>query len=108
GFYRQRERGLDTRPAVRAMFVDLGLPGIMTTIATMLGFLSLRTASIQAIRDFSLSVSVGIALVYVTNLVLIPLVQQRFLPAQRRARGQATVTMTILSAVSPSPPSLPA
>src|SRR5262249_13899219 len=25
GFYRQRERGLDTRPAVRAMFVDLGL-----------------------------------------------------------------------------------
>ena len=44
------------------MFIDVALPGIMTTVVTMLGFLSLRTASIQAIRDFSLSVSVGIAM----------------------------------------------
>jgi uncharacterized protein len=100
GFYRQRERGLDTSPAVRSMFIDLALPGIMTTVVTMLGFLSLRTASIQAIRDFSLSVSVGIAIVYVTNLVLIPLVQERFLRGEQRARGRATVTVTILRAVS--------
>jgi predicted RND superfamily exporter protein len=72
-FQRNRSAGKDVAGAVRAMFGEMAEPCFLTTLTTALGFLSLGMASMAAIRDFGLNVAIGVAIVYVANLVAIPM-----------------------------------
>lgn len=87
----------DGRPrdeAVREMFGDMALPCLLTSLTTIVGVLALTTAGIEALRDFGLNVAVGIAAVYVANLLTIPAIL-RLLPVDRvvsPARGRSPMT----------------
>ena len=58
--------------AVHKMFGTMGLPCLMTTVTTAIGFLSLRMANIEAIRDFGLNVAIGVIIVYIMNIIFVP------------------------------------
>lgn len=72
-YWRECELGEATHSADRRMFVRLGMPCLMTSLTTLAGFLSLRTAGIAAIRDFGVSVSIGLVIVFFVNLAVVPL-----------------------------------
>ncbi len=78
--YRNGKRSVSE--AVRMMFGAMGLPCLMTTVTTAIGFLSLRMANIGAIRDFGLNVGIGVVVVYVMNILLVPIVLLR-LPSKQ-------------------------
>lgn len=65
-------RGENKHAAICGMFGEMALPCLLTTLTTVVGFLSLRVAHITAIRDFGLNVAIGVVVVYLLNLVLIP------------------------------------
>jgi predicted RND superfamily exporter protein len=96
-FYRRKEAGTRHGVAVRSMFVTLGLACLMTSVVTIVAFLALRTANIRAIRDFGLSVAVGLAFVYVINLIVVPALLRQFHQGETAARGPATLTRAVLS-----------
>ncbi len=90
-FQRRLARGHDTVQAIRGMYATTALPCMLTTLTTVLAFLSLRVAGIRAIRDFGTNVALGVALVYVVNLLLIPALLRlvpvgRLLPARTAPR----------------------
>ena len=58
--------------AVHKMFGTMGLPCLMTAVTTAIGFLSLRMAKIEAIRDFGLNVAIGVIIVYIMNIIFVP------------------------------------
>jgi len=58
--------------AANKMFVTMGLPCLMTAVTTSIGFLSLRMANIEAIRDFGMNVAIGVIIVYIMNIIFVP------------------------------------
>ena len=58
--------------AVRAMFGDMAVPCLLTSLTTIGGLLALETARIEALREFGLNVALGVAFVYVANLLALP------------------------------------
>ena len=73
-FMHYRNNGRSVSEAVRRMFGAMALPCLMTTVTTTIGFLSLRMANIGAIRDFGLNVGIGVVVVYLMNILLVPIV----------------------------------
>jgi len=100
-FYRQREHGHSGDAAAQRMFARLAVPVAATSLTTLLGFLSLRTASISAIRDFAVASSIGIVIVYCTQNLLVPVLLRRLQagPSHARMAGRARVTTAILRLV---------
>ena len=86
-FLERRGEGLSVKDATRKMFTDTGLACLMTTATTAVGFLSLRFAGLAAIRDFGLIVALGIAFVYVANLIVIPNLLLLIPPSSRATPG---------------------
>lgn len=72
-FDRLRRRGAAVREAVRTMFGAMALPCMLTTLTTAAGFLCLCAAHMRAIREFGLAVGVGVIVVYIVNLIVVPL-----------------------------------
>ena len=62
-FMHYRKGGRSVSESVRMMFGAMGLPCLMTAVTTAIGFLSLRMANIDAIRDFGLNVGIGVVVV---------------------------------------------
>ena len=81
-FMHYRNGGRSVSESVRMMFGSMGLPCLMTAVTTAIGFLSLRMANIDAIRDFGLNVGIGVVVVYVMNILLVPIVLLR-LPSKQ-------------------------
>ena len=81
-FMHYRNGGRSVSESVRMMFGAMGLPCLMTAVTTAIGFLSLRMANIDAIRDFGLNVGIGVVVVYVMNILLVPIVLLR-LPSKQ-------------------------
>ena len=71
-FIHFRQEKNEIKEATRKMFGAMGLPCLMTAITTSIGFLSLRMANIEAIRDFGMNVAIGVIIVYVMNLIFVP------------------------------------
>ncbi len=107
GYYRQREAGLGAADARRRAFAGLGLPALATSLTTLVGFMSLGTAGILAIREFALASSFGIACVYLTTLVLTPLLQAALCEGETGMRGQAGLTLGLLRTIDRLTASVP-
>jgi predicted RND superfamily exporter protein len=58
--------------AIRKMYEEMALPCLLTALTTVLGFVSLRAASVTALSDFGTNVALGVTLVYLINLVTAP------------------------------------
>jgi uncharacterized protein len=66
--------GIAPRQSAELAFVRLSKPGLIALISDGVGFLTLRVIDIPIIQELALVASTGIAVLILTNLVLLPLV----------------------------------
>ena len=81
----------DKPDAIRRMFGETGLPCMLTTLTTACGFVGLMIARITAIRDFGMNVAIGVLIVWVFNLVFIPVLLS-WIRDDRLIASEATAT----------------
>jgi len=97
--YRGREDGLDHEVSIRRGFSRNAVPALATAATTVIGIAALRTASIAVIRDFAVAAGAGVAVVYVLQTVMVPIVQRRLRPDRYRELGsRARISRAILGA----------
>ncbi len=65
--------GLDDESAARAAFVRLCKPGFVALLSDGVGFFTLRVIDIPVIKELALVASTGVAILILTNLVLLPI-----------------------------------
>jgi uncharacterized protein len=66
--------GHSTKAAAAAAFRSLLIPGGVALLSDTVGFLTLLAIDIGIIRELAISASLGVAVIILTNLVLLPLV----------------------------------
>jgi predicted RND superfamily exporter protein len=71
-YYEKRQTGKEPAEAIRAAFSELGSPIIITTLTTMIGFLSLLISNFSVIQQFGLVTSLGVFLALVATFLLVP------------------------------------
>ena len=69
----------------------LFIPGLIALLSDCIGFLTILHIDIGVIRDTAISASIGIALLVITNLVLLPLLLSYCAPAQTQDRHREWV-----------------
>jgi predicted RND superfamily exporter protein len=67
-------KGANKLMASRLAFRGLYVPGMLALLSDGLGFLTLLFIEIGVIQELAIAASVGVAMIIVTNLVLVPLV----------------------------------
>lgn len=60
--------------AARASFRQLLIPGFIALASDTIGFITIRLIDIQVIQELAVTASLGVALIILTNLVLLPIV----------------------------------
>jgi predicted RND superfamily exporter protein len=70
-FYERRQEE-PARSAARFTFRDMGMPILLTTITTAVGFASLSISEFSVIRQFGLLTALGIVLALVVTFTLLP------------------------------------
>ena len=66
-------RGADRLAAARLTFRRLFLPGVTALIADAVGFAVLYVIQIQVIQDLAVTASIGVAILILSNLILLPI-----------------------------------
>ena len=66
--------GLPRREAARLTFIRLSKPGFIALLSDGVGFFTLRVIDIPVIQELAIVASTGIAVLVLTNLILLPLV----------------------------------
>jgi len=66
--------GLDNQSAAKLSFIRLCKPGFVALLSDGVGFLTLRVIEIPVIQELALVASTGIAVLVLTNLILLPIV----------------------------------
>lgn len=67
------DEGADSLHAARAAFRRLLLPGIVALVSDTAGFLTILTIDIGIIQEMAVTASLGVAVIIITNLVLLPI-----------------------------------
>jgi len=65
-------QGLTTRAAAQASFRALLIPGGIALLSDTVGFLTLLSIDIGIIRELAITASIGVAMIILTNLILLP------------------------------------
>lgn len=65
-------RGADKLTAARLTFRRLFLAGLTALLADVVGFAVLLVIDIQVIRELAIAASIGVAILIITNLILLP------------------------------------
>ncbi len=101
--------GLDAKTAAQASFRKLLVPGGVALLSDTVGFLTLLIIEIGVIRELAITASLGVAVIILTNLILLPVLMSyaRFSKAyQQRAAAGNPIADKIwyrLSAVATKP-----
>jgi predicted RND superfamily exporter protein len=66
--------GLDSMGAARRTFRQLLMPAIIALLADLVGFITILLIPVQVIREMATTASIGVAIVILTDLVLLPVV----------------------------------
>ena len=66
------EEGLDAEAAARRTFRQLFVPAIVALLADLIGFITILAIPVQVIREMALTACIGVAVVILTDLVLLP------------------------------------
>ncbi len=69
----EQAHGVDSLTAARRTFRSLLAPGAIALLSDTIGFLTILFIEIQIIRELAITASVGVALIILTNLVLLPI-----------------------------------
>ena len=64
--------GLDSMEAARRTFRQLLAPAIIALLADLVGFVTILLIPVQVIRQMAITASIGVAIVILTDLVLLP------------------------------------
>jgi len=64
--------GLDSMDAARRTFRQLLMPAIIALLADLVGFITILMIPVQVIREMAITASIGVAIVILTDLVLLP------------------------------------
>jgi uncharacterized protein len=64
--------GLDSEGAARRVFRQLLLPAVVALLADLVGFVTILMIPVQVIREMAITASIGVAIVILTDLVLLP------------------------------------
>jgi predicted RND superfamily exporter protein len=64
--------GLDSMEAARRTFRQLLAPAVIALLADLVGFVTILMIPVQVIREMAITASVGVAIVILTDLVLLP------------------------------------
>lgn len=62
-----------TRHAARAAFAALLVPGLIALLSDTIGFATIYFIKIEIIQELAITATIGVALIIITNLVLLPL-----------------------------------
>ncbi|MCX7544282.1 efflux RND transporter permease subunit [Marinicella gelatinilytica] len=63
----------DTQHAAKAAFMALLVPGMIALLSDTIGFATIYFIKIEIIQELAITATVGVALIIITNLVLLPL-----------------------------------
>ncbi|MFV0543769.1 MAG: efflux RND transporter permease subunit [Marinicella pacifica] len=63
----------DTRHAAKAAFMALLVPGMIALLSDTIGFATIYFINIEIIQELAITATVGVALIIITNLILLPL-----------------------------------
>ena len=64
--------GLESMAAARRTFRQVLMPAIIALLADLVGFVTILMIPVQVIREMAITASVGVAIVILTDLVLLP------------------------------------
>jgi uncharacterized protein len=64
--------GLESMDAARRTFRQLLMPAIIALLADLVGFITILMIPVQVIREMAITASIGVAIVILTDLVLLP------------------------------------
>jgi len=67
-------KGADHVQAARKAFRGLYVPGMLALLSDAMGFLTLLFIDIGVIQELAMAASIGVAMIIITNLVLLPIV----------------------------------
>ncbi|RVU29993.1 efflux RND transporter permease subunit [Neptunomonas marina] len=84
--------GADAWLASRRAFRAIYIPGLTALLSDGLGFVTLSVIEIQVIQDLAVAASVGVAVIIITNLLLLPLLMSYTGVGQRAIRQAARRT----------------
>ena len=106
---RQQADGVSEIGAARLAFRKLYIPGSTALVSDAVGFLTMLLMPIQVIRELGIAASVGVAVIIVTNLVLLPLVLsytglgERTVKRLQRRRGAQAHSWNLLAGCARRP-----
>lgn len=66
--------GKDTLNAAKESFNKLLIPGIIALLSDTIGFVTIYLIDIQVIQELAITASLGVAVIIITNLILIPII----------------------------------
>lgn len=97
--------GQDKLNAAKRSFRTLYVPGMTALVSDAIGFITMVLIPIQVIKDLGIAASVGVAVIVLTNLVLLPVLMSYFGISKkaaerlrtRRAGKSRTTTWRLLS-----------
>ncbi|MDX3774770.1 MMPL family transporter [Chromatiaceae bacterium AAb-1] len=86
--------GMNAKTAAQASFRKLLLPGGVALISDSIGFLTLLIIEIGVIRELAITASLGVAVIILTNLILLPVLISfiRFSESYKKRVSQPSVT----------------
>ena len=104
--------GLDSEAAARRVFRQLLVPAVIALLADLVGFVTILLIPVQVIREMAITASIGVAIVILTDLVLLPVLVSyvRFDPGYRgrveRRQHRLTALWHHMSAITGRRPAL--
>ncbi len=79
--------GLDSMGAARRTFRQLLVPAVIALLADLVGFITILMIPVEVIREMAITASIGVAVVILTDLVLLPVLVS-FVPFDGRYRDR--------------------
>jgi len=89
--------GLGSMDAARRTFRQLLVPAVIALLADLVGFITILLIPVQVIREMAVTASIGVAIVILTDLVLLPVLVS-FITFNQRYRERVAQRQQTLSA----------
>ncbi|WP_207062925.1 RND family transporter [Motiliproteus sp. SC1-56] len=70
----EASQGLDMHSAAQRAFRSLYIPGLVALFSDALGFVTLMVIDVAVIQELALAASLGVAVIVLTNLILLPII----------------------------------
>ncbi len=74
----EMSRGASKEQSARLAFRALYVPGMIALISDAIGFITMLIIDIEVIQDLGIAASIGVAVIILTNLVLLPILMSYF------------------------------